>query len=144
MVNAPGVLRRWPARCRLGVRPGLEVFDTGQPVMVKVIADGLIDDPVMIQLWMGIAYGAADHPTTLLSMVNLCCRTACSRRSRSGGCSSRTWRWPPGRRQRARRAGGQPLRGPRQLATDAELVEPGRRPRRDDPGDRPREVRDQL
>ena len=40
--------------------------------MVKeMIRDGLIDDPVMIQLCMGIAYGAPDDPTTLLSMVNL-------------------------------------------------------------------------
>ena len=47
----------------LGVRPELEVFDTGHLVQVKeLIRDGLLDDPVMIQLCMGIAYGAPDDP----------------------------------------------------------------------------------
>jgi uncharacterized protein (DUF849 family) len=55
----------------LGVRPELEVFDTGQLVMVKdLIDDGLIDDPVLIQLCMGIRYGAPDDPGTLLTLVN--------------------------------------------------------------------------
>jgi uncharacterized protein (DUF849 family) len=73
MVNSPGVLRAMARQVQeLGVRPELEVFDTGHLVMVKeLVADGLIDDPVMIQLCMGIAYGAPDDPTTLLSMVNL-------------------------------------------------------------------------
>jgi uncharacterized protein (DUF849 family) len=73
MVNSPGVLRAMARQVQeLGVRPELEVFDTGHLVMVKeLISEGLIDDPVMIQLCMGIAYGAPDDPTTLLSMVNL-------------------------------------------------------------------------
>ena len=73
MINSPGVLRAMARQVQaLGVRPELEVFDTGHLVQVKeMIADGLIDDPVMIQLCMGIAYGAPDDPTTLLSMVNL-------------------------------------------------------------------------
>jgi uncharacterized protein (DUF849 family) len=73
MVNSPGVLRAMARQVQeLGVRPELEVFDTGHLVMVReLIAQGLIDDPVMIQLCMGIAYGAPDDPTTLLSMVNL-------------------------------------------------------------------------
>ncbi len=73
MVNSPAVLRAMAKRVQeLGVRPELEVFDTGQMVMVhELIKAGLIDDPVMIQLCMGIAYGAPDDPTTLLSMVNL-------------------------------------------------------------------------
>ncbi len=73
MVNSPGVLRAMARQVQaLGVRPELEVFDTGHLVQVKeLIADGLIDDPVMIQLCMGIAYGAPDDPQTLLSMVNL-------------------------------------------------------------------------
>ncbi len=55
----------------LGVRPELEVFDTGHLVQVKeMIRDGLLDDPVMIQLCMGIAYGAPDDPTTFMAMVN--------------------------------------------------------------------------
>ena len=53
------------------VRPELEVFDTGHLVLAKeMIRQGLIDDPVMIQLCMGIPYGAPDDPTTLMSMVH--------------------------------------------------------------------------
>jgi 3-dehydrocarnitine:acetyl-CoA trimethylamine transferase len=55
----------------LGVRPELEVFDTGHMVMVKeLIREGLIDDPVMIQLCTGIPYGAPSDPLTLLAMVS--------------------------------------------------------------------------
>jgi uncharacterized protein (DUF849 family) len=72
MVNTPGMLRAMARRIQeLAVRPELEVFDTGHLVMVKdLIRDGLIDDPPMIQLCMGIPYGAPDDPTTLLALVN--------------------------------------------------------------------------
>jgi uncharacterized protein (DUF849 family) len=66
------MLRAMAGRIRaLGVRPELEVFDTGQLVMVKdLIREGLIDDPPLIQLCMGIPYGAPNDPTTLLALVN--------------------------------------------------------------------------
>lgn len=72
MVNSPGVLKSMARQVQqLGVRPELEVFDTGHLVQVKeMIAEGLLDDPVMIQLCMGIAYGAPDDPTTFLALVN--------------------------------------------------------------------------
>jgi uncharacterized protein (DUF849 family) len=72
MVNTPGVLRSMARQVQeLGVRPELEVFDTGQLVQVKeLIRDGLLDHPVMIQLCMGIAYGAPDDPTTFMALVN--------------------------------------------------------------------------
>jgi 3-dehydrocarnitine:acetyl-CoA trimethylamine transferase len=72
MVNTPAVLRAMAARVQsLGVRPELEVFDTGGMVMVReLIRDGLIDDPPLIQLCTGIPYGAPDDPGTLLAMVN--------------------------------------------------------------------------
>jgi uncharacterized protein (DUF849 family) len=71
MVNTPGMLRAMAARVQeLGVRPELEVFDTGQLVLVhELIRDGLIDDPAMVQLCMGIPYGAPDDLATLLAMV---------------------------------------------------------------------------
>jgi uncharacterized protein (DUF849 family) len=71
MVNTPEVLRAMARRVQeLGVRPELEVFDTGHMVLVKeLIADGLIDDPPLIQLCTGIPYGAPDDPATLLAMV---------------------------------------------------------------------------
>jgi uncharacterized protein (DUF849 family) len=70
MVNTPGMLRAMASRVQeLGVRPELEVFDTGHLVMVKqLIADGLIDPPPLIQLCTGIPYGAPDDPGTLLAM----------------------------------------------------------------------------
>jgi len=72
MVNTPGMLRAMAARIReLGVRPELEVFDTGHLVFVhELIRDGLIDDPPLIQLCTGIPYGAPDDLATLLAMVN--------------------------------------------------------------------------
>jgi uncharacterized protein (DUF849 family) len=71
LVNTPGILRAMAGRIHeLGVRPELEVFDSGHLVLVKELIDeGLIDDPVLIQLCMGIPYGAPDDPTTLMTMV---------------------------------------------------------------------------
>ena len=68
-------LHRYPkamaARVKeLGVKPELEVFDTGQLVLVhELIAEGLIESPALIQLCMGIPYGAPDDPQTLLALV---------------------------------------------------------------------------
>ncbi|MBV8649902.1 MAG: 3-keto-5-aminohexanoate cleavage protein [Alphaproteobacteria bacterium] len=72
MVNTPETLRRMAKRVKeLGVRPELEVFDTGHLVLVKdLVREGLIDDPLMIQLCMGIPYGAPDDPTTFMAMVH--------------------------------------------------------------------------
>ena len=72
MLNTPDALRTMAKKVRaLGVRPELEVFDTGHLVFVKeLIREGCLDDPVLIQLCMGIPYGAPDDPTTLMAMVN--------------------------------------------------------------------------
>jgi uncharacterized protein (DUF849 family) len=72
MVNTPEMLRAMARRVQaLGVRPELEVFDTGQLVLVKdLIREGLIDEPLLVQLCTGIRYGAPDDPTTLMTMVN--------------------------------------------------------------------------
>ena len=72
MTNTPSMLRTGAKRAReLGVRPELEVFDTGHLVFVKTMIDeGLIDTPAMIQLCCGIPYGAPDDPGTLMAMVN--------------------------------------------------------------------------
>jgi uncharacterized protein (DUF849 family) len=73
MTNTPETLRAMAREIQaIGVRPELEVFDTGQMVMVKdLIAEGLIDAPALIQLCMGIRYGAPDDPGTLLGLVDL-------------------------------------------------------------------------
>ena len=72
MCNTPAQLMAM-ARCvqELGVRPELEVFDFGHMVLVKdMIKAGVLDDPIMIQLCMGIPYGAPDDPGTLMALVN--------------------------------------------------------------------------
>jgi len=72
LVNTPGTLRAMARRVQeLGVRPELEVFDTGHLTLVhELVAEGLIDDPVLIQLCTGIPYGAPDDLSTLLAIVN--------------------------------------------------------------------------
>jgi uncharacterized protein (DUF849 family) len=72
MVNTPAMLRAMAARVQeLAVRPELEVFDTGHLVLVhELIAEGLVDDPPLVQLCTGIPYGAPDDAGTLLAMVN--------------------------------------------------------------------------
>lgn len=72
MTNTPGMLRAMAARIQAaGVKPEIEVFDTGHLVLAKqLVKEGLIDDPVMIQLCMGIPYGAPNDPNTMMAMVN--------------------------------------------------------------------------
>lgn len=72
MTNTPGTLRAMARRIQAaGVRPEIEVFDTGHLWMAKaLVEEGLIDDPVMIQLCMGIPYGAPEDPNSLMAMVN--------------------------------------------------------------------------
>ena len=72
MTNTPSILRAMAAKVQaLGVRPELEVFDAGHLVFVKqLIAEGLIDAPAMIQLCLGIPYGAPDDPLTLMALVS--------------------------------------------------------------------------
>jgi uncharacterized protein (DUF849 family) len=72
MTNTPAMLRAMAQQVQaLGVRPELEVFDSGHLVMVKeLIRDGLIDAPALIQLCMGIPYGAPSDPFALLGLVN--------------------------------------------------------------------------
>lgn len=72
MTNTPSMLREMARRItELGVRPEIEVFDTGHLVFAKqLIEEGLVDEPAMLQLCMGIPYGAPDDPGTLLALVN--------------------------------------------------------------------------
>jgi uncharacterized protein (DUF849 family) len=71
MTNTPSMLREMARQVRdLGVRPEIEVFDTGHLVFAKeLIADDLIDEPALIQLCLGIPYGAPDDIATLLALV---------------------------------------------------------------------------
>ena len=54
----------------LGVRPELEIFDTGHLWFAnKLLDEGLIDTPAVYQLCMGIPYGAPAEPGLLAAMV---------------------------------------------------------------------------
>jgi uncharacterized protein (DUF849 family) len=72
MTNTPSMLREMARQIQaLGVRPEIEVFDTGHLVFAKqLMAEGLVDEPAMLQLCMGIPYGAPDDPNLLLALVN--------------------------------------------------------------------------
>lgn len=72
MVNTPAMLQASAAFIQeLGVRPEIEAFDTGHLLLAKWLKDqGLIDDPVVVQLCMGIPWGAPDDIDTLMSMVH--------------------------------------------------------------------------
>ena len=72
MTNTPGMLRDMAKRMtELGVRPEIEAFDTGHLWFAKqLVEEGLIDDPVMVQLCMGVPWGAPDDMNTFMAMVN--------------------------------------------------------------------------
>ncbi len=71
-VSTPDYLRRGAAILRdLGVKPELEVFDTGNLWFVrKMVDEGLITAPALIQLCTGIPYGVPAEVGHLLAMVN--------------------------------------------------------------------------
>ncbi len=55
----------------LGVRTEIEAFDTGHLWFARQLAEeGVIESPVLVQLCMGIPWGAPDDLNTLMSMVN--------------------------------------------------------------------------
>ncbi|MET9138381.1 BKACE family enzyme [Streptomyces parvulus] len=72
-VSTPDMLRAGARRIQeLGVRPELEIFDTGQLWFAKqLLAEGLLDEPAVFQLCMGIPWGAPADPGVLQSMVNM-------------------------------------------------------------------------
>jgi uncharacterized protein (DUF849 family) len=72
MTNTPAMLKEMARQIQaLGVRPEIEIFDTGHLVLAKWLVDqNLIDDPVLVQLCMGIPWGAPDDIGTLMSIVN--------------------------------------------------------------------------
>ncbi|MED5599559.1 MAG: 3-keto-5-aminohexanoate cleavage protein [Actinomycetota bacterium] len=71
-VSTPSMLRIMAERVReLGVRPELEVFDTGNLWFAEtMIAEGLIDAPYWIQLCLSIPYGTPMDVGILQAMVN--------------------------------------------------------------------------
>lgn len=72
MTNTPDQLRAGATIIReLGVKPELEVFDTGHLWFVnQMAAERLLAEPPMIQLCMGIPYGAPADIQTMQAMVS--------------------------------------------------------------------------
>jgi len=72
MTNTPGMLRDMGRMItELGVRAEIEVFDTGHLWFAKqLVKEGIIEEPVLLQLCMGIPWGAPDDLNTLMAMVN--------------------------------------------------------------------------
>ena len=72
MVNTPGLLRDMAARMTAsGVQIEIEAFDTGHLWFAKqLVAEGIIRDPVLVQLCMGVPWGAPDDLNTFMAMVN--------------------------------------------------------------------------
>ena len=66
-------LRTMAARVQeLGVKPELEVFDTGHVRLAnKLVEEGLIDGAPLFQLCLGIPYGAPADTRTMAAMVDL-------------------------------------------------------------------------
>jgi uncharacterized protein (DUF849 family) len=72
MTNTPSMLRAMAKKMTdLGVRPEIEAFDTGHLWFAKqLVEEGLIEDPVLVQLCMGVPWGAPDDLNTYMAMVN--------------------------------------------------------------------------
>ncbi len=72
MTNTPAMLRAMGQIINdLGVRTEVEAFDTGHLWFARQLVDeGIIEAPVLVQLCMGIPWGAPDDINTLMAMVN--------------------------------------------------------------------------
>ena len=71
MTNTPGMLRDMAARmATLGVRAEVEAFDTGHLWFAKRLAEeGLLPAPTLVQLCMGVPWGAPNDLATFQAMV---------------------------------------------------------------------------
>ncbi|MEO0677306.1 MAG: 3-keto-5-aminohexanoate cleavage protein [Pseudomonadota bacterium] len=72
MTNTPGMLTAMGRMMTgLGVKPEIEAFDTGHLWYAKqLVADGVLEAPALVQLCMGVPWGAPDDLNTFMAMVN--------------------------------------------------------------------------
>jgi len=72
MTNTPGMLQAMGRMiAELGVKPEIEAFDTGHLWYAKqLVRDGILKEPALVQLCMGVPWGAPDDLNTLMAMVN--------------------------------------------------------------------------
>ena len=69
-ISTPAMLRTMAAKIKeLGVKPELECFDTGHVRFAnQLVAEGLVEDPPLYQICLGIPWGA---PATTAAMQNM-------------------------------------------------------------------------
>lgn len=72
MTNTPGMLRAMGGMMTaLGVKPEIEAFDTGHLWFAKqLVEEGTLAGPALVQLCMGVPWGAPNDLNTFLAMVN--------------------------------------------------------------------------
>jgi uncharacterized protein (DUF849 family) len=72
MTNTPGMLRAMGRMMtELGVKPEIEAFDTGHLWFAKeLVREGVLEAPALVQLCMGVPWGAPNDLNTLMAMVN--------------------------------------------------------------------------
>ena len=72
MTNTPGMLvAMGQMMTDLGVKPEIEAFDTGHLWYAKeLVAQGVLDSPALVQLCMGVKWGAPDDLNTFMAMAN--------------------------------------------------------------------------
>ncbi len=72
MTNTPGMLTAMGQMMTdLGVKPEIEAFDTGHLWYAKqLVADGVLEPDALVQLCMGVPWGAPNDLNTFMAMVN--------------------------------------------------------------------------
>ncbi|MEX0276175.1 MAG: 3-keto-5-aminohexanoate cleavage protein [Ruegeria sp.] len=72
MTNTPGMLRAMGQMMTdLGVKPEIEAFDTGHLWFAKqLVKEGILEKNALVQLCMGVPWGAPNDINTFMAMVN--------------------------------------------------------------------------
>jgi len=72
MTNTPGMLRAMGGMMtELGVKPEIEAFDTGHLWFARqLVAEGTLAPQALVQLCLGVPWGAPNDLGTLMAMVN--------------------------------------------------------------------------
>jgi len=72
MTNTPGMLDAMGSQMTaLGVKPEIEAFDTGHLWLAKDLVErGILESPALVQLCMGVPWGAPNDLNTFMAMVN--------------------------------------------------------------------------
>ena len=72
MTNTPSMLRTMGSMMtELGIKPEIEAFETGHLWFAKqLVKEGVIESPALVQLCMGIPWGAPNDLNTYMAMVN--------------------------------------------------------------------------